>query len=117
MKNKRLSILLCGIIMLGMTGCVKEKEVNITMNCNGNIINNNLKVNEKLTCSLLGNEYEFTITKIENESVDIKVNSYGLIDTNSLIDKKDSFIIKSDEVLKLNTQSTDYQEIVTFQIK
>lgn len=116
MKKTILTILLCGFIMLGLIGCGKinkSANINVTLNDNTNSIE--IKVGKKLTYSLLGNEYEFKITDITDNEISIKVNQYGLTNTNSLISEDNKFIIEKGKKLELHTQTTDYQESIVFE--
>lgn len=116
MKNTILTMLLCGLIIFGLTGCGKTNKsanINVTLKDNTNSIE--IKVGKTLTYSLLNNEYEFKITDISENEISIEVNQYGLTNTNSLISKDNKFIIEKGKKLELHTQSTDYQESITFE--
>lgn len=118
MKKKKtiLAILLCGLMMFGLTGCEetnKSANINVTLNDNTNSIE--IKVGKTLTYSLLCNEYEFKITDITEDEISIEVNQYGLTNTSSLISKDNKFIIEKGKKLELHTQSTDYQESIIFE--
>lgn len=56
--KKIIIILFCIIIT---SGCNNNKEIEITMDCNGNMTKNIVKENDKLSCELLNEEYEFII--------------------------------------------------------
>lgn len=116
MKKRILSILLCGIMIFGLTGCGeanKSANINVTFNDNTNSVE--IKVGNTLTYSLLGNEYEFKITDITKNEISIEVNQYGLTNTRSLISKDNKFIIEKGRELELHTQTTDYQESIIFE--
>lgn len=99
------------VLIVLLTGCnQKEKSVKVSMKCKNDVTVHTIKKGDVLACELLGEEYEITIVSATSERVKVKVNEYGLTDTNSLLDKKDSFEFSKDESLKLHTQSTDYQE-------
>lgn len=103
--------LLVLVLLVLLTGCNKKEEsVKISMDCNKEVTTHTIKKGDVLGCELLGDKYEITIVSATSEKVKIKVNNYGLTDTSSLLDKKDSFEFSKDESLKLHTQSTDYQE-------
>ena len=63
----------------------------------------------------MGDKYEFKITDINDNEVSIKVNRYGLTNTSSLISEENKFTIEKGKKLKLRTQTTDYQESITFE--
>lgn len=116
MKKTLLTILLFGFVLLGITGCGKTNKsttINITLNDNTNSVE--IKVGDVLTYTLMGNEYEFEITDINDNEVSIKVNQYGLTNTSSLISKDNKFTIEKGNKLELHTQTTDYQESITFE--
>lgn len=93
-----------------------KPSVKLEINCEGELITRNLKEGNSITCHIL-KDYTFTIKKINNDSVKIEASDFGLTDASSLIEKKKNFVIYKDQVLKLTSQSTDYQESVTFEIK
>lgn len=116
MKKTLLTILLFGFVLLGITGCGKTNKsttINITLNDNTNSVE--IKDGDVLTYTLMGNEYEFKITDINDNEVSIKVNQYGLTNTSSLISKDNKFTIEKGNKLELHTQTTDYQETITFE--
>lgn len=116
MKNTILTILLCGFMMFGLTGCGKTNKsanINVTVNDNTNSIE--IKVGKTLTYPLLSNEYEFKITDIKENEISIEVNQYGLTNTSSLISEDNKFIIEKGKKLELHTQTTDYQESIIFE--
>jgi hypothetical protein len=98
---------------------IKTNEIKTTieMNCNNSNTSYEIKVGESLSCKLLGQKYKFTINKIEDDKITIDVNNTGLTDESSLLEQKKRFTLTKDNVLKLNTQSTDYQESVIFKWK
>ncbi len=116
MEKTILTILLCGLMIFGLTGCGKTNKsanINVTLNNNTNSIE--IKVGKTLTYSLLANEYEFKITDITENEISIEVNQYGLTNTSSLISKDNKFIIEKGKKLELHTQTTDYQESIIFE--
>lgn len=116
MKKTILTILICGVIILGIIGCMKiNKTANIKVTLNDNTNSIKIKIGEILTYSLLGDEYEFKITDITKNKISIKVNQYGLTNTSSLISEDNKFIIEKGKKLELHTQTTDYQESIIFE--
>ena len=116
MKKTLLAFLLFGVVALGITACGKtDKSTTINVTLNDNINSIEINVGKILTYSLMGNEYEFKITDINDNEVSIKVNQYGLTNTSSLISKENKFTIEKDKKLELHTQTTDYQESITFE--
>ena len=68
MKKTILTVLLCGVIVLGTTGCGKtNKSATINVTLNNNINSIEIEVGKILTYSLSGDEYEFKITDINGE--------------------------------------------------
>ena len=107
---------MCGVIVLGITGCTKANKsttINVTLNDDTNSID--IKIGKTMIYSLLGDEYEFKITNITDNEINIEVNQYGLTNTGSLISKDNKFIIEKGKELKLHTQTTDYQESIVFE--
>ena len=96
---------------------VNEPKTTIEMNCNGKNTSYEIKVGETLNCKLLGEKYKFTINSIEDDKIILDVNKTGLTDENSLLEKKEKFTLTKNKDLKINTQSTDYQENVIFKWK
>lgn len=116
MKKTILTILICGVIVLGIIGCGKtNKSANIKVTLNDNTNSIEIKIGKTLTYSLLGNEYEFKITDITENEISIEVNQYGLTNTSSLISEDNKFIIEKGKKLELHTQTTDYQELIIFE--
>lgn len=116
MKKTIFVILFCVVMVLGITYCWKANKsstINVTLNDNTNSVE--IKVGKILTYSLCGVEYEFKITDMNENKISIKVNQYGLTNTNSLISKDNKFIIEKGGKLELHTQTTDYQEFITFE--
>lgn len=101
------------LLLVLLTGCnSKEESAKIKMDCNKEVTTHTVKKGDTLSCKLMGDEYKITINSVSKDTIKIKVDRYGLIDNNSLLDKKDEFEFSKDKSLKLNTQSTDYQEIL-----
>ena len=65
----------------------------------------------------MGNDYEFKITNITENKITIEVNQFVLTDTSSLISKDNKFNLEKDKILKLHTQTTDYQDLIIFEYK
>ncbi len=79
MKKALLTILLFSFVLLGITGCGKTNKsttINITLNDNTNSVE--IKVGDVLTYTLLGNEYEFKITDINDMKLVLKLIKMGL---------------------------------------
>ena len=116
MKKIMLIILVCGVIVFGSTGCLssnKSTTINVTLKDDTNSID--IKIGKIITYSLLGDEYEFKITNITDNEINIEVNKYGLTNTGSLISKDKKFVIEKGKKLKLHTQTIDYQESIVFE--
>ena len=109
---KKVLIILFLVILL--LGCDNKIEEQIEMNCNDTVTKITIKENDKLSCKLLGEEYIFTIDKISDDKIVVSTDNYGLDSKSSLINKEKEWTVKKGELLTLHTQSTDYQEKVTF---
>ena len=109
---KKIIIILFLLVLL--PGCGNKKEETIEMNCNNTVTKIVVKEKDKLTCKLLGDDYVFTIDAINDQEIKISANEYGLAHDGSLLSKDKSWIIEKGKELRLNTQTTDYQEIVVF---
>ena len=112
-------ILVIGLLIakLYVNKQANKESVRIEINCEGELISRTFKEGNTIDCHIL-DDYTFTIKKINKDSsVLLEANDYGLTDGASLIEKKKEFTIYKDQVLKLTTQTTDYQECVTFEIK
>lgn len=106
------------LLLLVLTGCDKEDvSVNLEINCDNvtNIVE--VKQSDTLSCNLLGENYEFKITKIKNDGIYIEANKYGLTSSGSLLSEEKEFVLNKDSSITLTTQSTDYQEKVVFNWK
>lgn len=116
MKKIIITILLCGVIVLAIIGCWKaNKSATINVTLRGDSDSIEIRIGDILTYSLLGHEYEFKITDITKNKISIEVNQYGLTNTSSLLAEDNKFVIEKGEKLELHTQSTDYQEKITFE--
>ncbi len=106
------------LLLLMVCACQKkELSVNLEMNCDS--ISNILEVkeNDTLGCKLLGEDYEFKITKIDNDKIYFEANKYGLTSSSNLLEDEKKFVLTKDSSIVLTTQSTDYQEKVVFNWK
>ena len=118
--KKIIYALLLALISITLVGCTgqkanNDKEIYIGINCNGKEKRIGLDKNDKFKCTLMNTKYEFTLIKIEDDKITIKVNSEGLTPvrddgTMSLLDKETKFIVYMDKELILSTQTTDYSE-------
>jgi uncharacterized lipoprotein YehR (DUF1307 family) len=106
-------LIVCLFLIILLSGCGNKKEETITMNCNNMETVISIKEKDSLICKLLGEDYIFKVDKIEDNSITISANKNGLSD-NGLTSKDTKWIIKKNEKLILHTQTTDYQEYVTF---
>lgn len=115
MKRIMITIVLFGVILFGITGCQnanKSATINVTFRGNTNSIA--IKVGDILTY-FLDDEYEFKITDISKNRISIEVNKFGLTNTKSLLAEDDKFVIEKGEKLELHTQTTDFQDRITFE--
>lgn len=106
------------LFLVVLTGCDKEEiSVNLEINCDNvtNIVE--VRKDDTLSCNLLGENYEFKITKIKNDEIYIEANKYGLTSSGSLLSEEKEFVLNKDSSITLTTQSTDYQEKVVFNWK
>ena len=95
---------------------LKKASVKLETNCEGEIITRSVKEGNKINCHVI-EDYTFTIKKIKNDSVEIEASDYGLNDGSNYGDKKKDFIIYKGKVLVLTSNTFDYQEKVSFEIK
>lgn len=102
------------IMLLLFTGCEKEASNKINMDCNGNVTALEVKKGDALNCTLLGTNFKFVVKSSTENKILFEVDNAGLSDNGSLLDDKKNFEMKKDEVLVLNTQTTDYQQKVIF---
>lgn len=109
--KKIIIIFLCMILI---SGCNNNKEIEITMDCNGNMTKNIVKENDKLLCELLNDEYEFIIKKISNDTITIKTDKDGISSGSGILKSEKRWTIKKGEKLKIHTNSTDWQNEVEF---
>lgn len=123
--NKFLLILVVGavILVIGLLIAkiyvnkeLKKASVKLEINCEGEIITRSVKEGNKINCHVI-EDYTFTIKKIKNDSVEIEASDYGLNDGSNFVDKKKDFIIYKGKVLVLTSNTFDYQEKVSFEIK
>lgn len=116
MHKKVFLLLISVLIIIGITWLVyngsKSSVIKVTIN--GDTSNIEVKKGKVLTYSVGGDEYQFKIINITNKKIDIKVNKYGLTNTNSLLSKDDRFTVFKGEKLLLHTQTTDYQASIVF---
>ena len=84
--------------------------INVTLNNNTDKVE--VKVGDTLTYTLLTDEYKFEIKDITDNEIKIKVNQYGLTNTNNLLSEDNEFTIFKNQKLELHTQTTDYQESI-----
>lgn len=100
------------LVLVLLTGCngKKEESAKIKMSCNKEETTHTVKEGDVLSCKLLGDEYKVTISSVSKDTIKIKVNTYGLTDSHSLLEKKDEFEFSKDKALNLTTQTTDYSE-------
>ena len=106
------------LLILVLTGCQEEDiSVNLEMNCDN--VTNTLEVKkaDTLSCNLLGENYEFKITKIDDNKIYFEANQYGLTSSGNLLSEEKAFVLNKDSSITLTTQSTDYQEKVIFKWK
>lgn len=102
------------IVLLLITGCTQNKVEKISMECNGIKTEFEIQKGNEVTCTLLNEEYVFKVKDVNDDKIYIKTDKSGLTDSGSLLEKKQEFILSKDKELRLNTQTTDYQEIVVF---
>ena len=106
------------LLLIICVGCKKEdKKVNIEMNCNDTITNVEIKEGNTISCKLLNDDYNFKIMKITDDKIELEVDKYGLNDGAGITQKVKKFTIEKDNELRIHTETTDYQQIVTFKIK
>ena len=116
--KKIISIIVIILCIIGVTGCKKEKrKANIKMNCDDTITTFEIKEGNKISCKLLGDNYEFTVNKITDDKIELEVDKYGLNDGAGIIKKIKSFTIDGNDELKIHTNTTDHWDYVTFQRK
>ena len=120
-------VLTIAMLSLLISGCGKTKvenrvsdnkkkdEIKMNIDCNGDVNTPNLKENDTFKCTLLNDEYEFTVTSITADEVIIKASDTGLSPVSdkggiSLREKITEFTIPRDKETKISTQSMDYSE-------
>ncbi len=123
MKKKLFIIVIVGLLIIGLTGCVNNNgKVTLKIDCDGKDISNKFVEGDKINCELLGDEYEITIQKVEKEKMILKANKYGLFPkredgTYSLIDKVDEFEVEKGKPTILALQVTDVSATMTIDWK
>ena len=110
---------LIGIIVIvscfTLVGCgSRKKSATINVSLNGIMHITSVKEGSTLEYSLIGEKYEFEVVNVTDEKIKIKVNKKGLASTDSLVSDERDFVIKRGSHLELHTQTTDYQESITF---
>lgn len=105
-------------LLLILSACNRNNSrVNLEMHCNNLSTNLEVKENDTLSCNLLGENYEFKVTKLDEDKIILEANKYGLTSSNSLREKEKEFTLTKNSSITLTTQSTDYQEKVIFNWK
>lgn len=106
------------LLLLILSACHRNNpSVNLEMQCNNLSTNLEVKENDTLSCNLLGENYEFKVTKLDEDKIILESNKYGLTSSSSLIEKEKEFTLTKNSSITLTTQSTDYQEKVIFNWK
>lgn len=106
------------LLLLILSACNRNTpRVNLEMHCNNLSTNLEVKENDTLSCNLLGENYEFKVTKLDEDKIILEANKYGLTSSNSLREKEKEFTLTKNSSITLTTQSTDYQEKVIFNWK
>lgn len=120
-KNKKLVITLIIIITIIAACCIVAYNVlnqtdkyKIKVVCNEKEKVYEVTNGTKIKCTLLGDKYTFKFTQISESKAVIKASNFGLSSNNSLLDRNKEWTLYSDETLELNTQTTDYQQYVSF---
>lgn len=113
MRKKLFSVVIIGLLMISLTGCVNNSgKVYLKIDCDGKDISNKFVEGDKFNCELFGDEFEITIKKVEKEKITLKADRYGLFQerddgTYSLIDDVDEFEVVKGKTTALALQVTD----------
>lgn len=111
-------LLLMTLTLLFTSGCVfEEKTATLAMDCNGDVSTIEAKKGETFTCKLLSEEYKFKVTNVTDNHVVIKTSSDGLSSGQGIWESEYKWKVEKDDALIIHTNSTDYQEKVSFNWK
>ena len=114
MKRIALVCLIVFTLLLTATGCGKKKSATISVSLDGVNHISSIKEGDALTYKIMGEDYIFEIYEITDEEIKIKADKAGLASSGSLLSVETDFVVKKGEKLELHTQTTDYQETITF---
>ena len=101
-------------LMILITGCSNKTEAKLTMECKKTLSEVTVKEKDKLSCQLLSTEYIFTIDKITDTEMTISTSESGLSSGSGILESEKKWIIKKGSKVNIHTNSTDYQEYVSF---
>ena len=106
------------LILFFTSGCVfDEKTTTLSMNCNGQESTIEAKKEVEFSCTLLQEEYKFKVTNVTNNYVVIKTSSDGLSSGPGIWESEHKWKVEKEVGLTIHTNSTDYQEEVSFNWK
>lgn len=127
--KKIIMLVLIPLCMFSLVGCGNDKNdqqpkgtVYLDIKCENKDLSGNYKVNDEISCNLLGIEYIIKIDEINDDKIKLSANEFGLYPkrdtgTISLTEKVKNFELVKDKELELVLQATDVHSSIVINWK
>lgn len=124
--KKIIMLVLIPLCVFSLVGCKKNHQpkgtVYLDIKCENKDLSGNYKVNDEISCNLLGTEYIIKIDEINGDKIKLSANEFGLYPkrdtgTISLTEKVKNFELVKDKELELVVQVTDVHSSIVINWK